>query len=77
MKKLTTILSIAALIVGIVTGCQPSKTKDGKSETSVSKDSASSEQMAKGQYTCSMHPEVVAGGPGKCPKCGMDLGQGI
>lgn len=25
------------------------------------------------QYTCSMHPEVVQDGPGKCPKCGMKL----
>jgi len=24
-------------------------------------------------YTCSMHPEVVADKPGKCPKCNMDL----
>jgi len=24
-------------------------------------------------YTCSMHPGVVQKGPGKCPKCGMDL----
>lgn len=24
-------------------------------------------------YTCPMHPEVVAGSPGKCPKCGMKL----
>jgi hypothetical protein len=24
-------------------------------------------------YTCSMHPEVVQAGPGKCPKCGMAL----
>ena len=24
-------------------------------------------------YTCSMHPEVKADKPGKCPKCGMDL----
>ena len=24
-------------------------------------------------YTCPMHPEVVRDGPGKCPKCGMDL----
>lgn len=27
------------------------------------------------QYTCSMHPEVVQSGPGKCPKCGMALEQ--
>lgn len=25
------------------------------------------------QYTCPMHPEVVSGSPGTCPKCHMDL----
>jgi len=25
------------------------------------------------KYTCPMHPEVVTGYPGKCPKCGMTL----
>jgi Cu2+-exporting ATPase len=25
------------------------------------------------QYTCPMHPEITQQGPGKCPKCGMDL----
>jgi len=24
-------------------------------------------------YTCSMHPDIVRDGPGKCPKCGMAL----
>ncbi len=24
-------------------------------------------------YTCSMHPEIKAVGPGECPKCGMQL----
>jgi FtsP/CotA-like multicopper oxidase with cupredoxin domain len=24
-------------------------------------------------YTCPMHPEVISGEPGKCPKCGMKL----
>lgn len=28
---------------------------------------------AKVQYTCTMHPEVLMGKPGKCPKCGMTL----
>lgn len=26
-----------------------------------------------GSYTCPMHPEIVAGKPGSCPKCGMAL----
>lgn len=25
------------------------------------------------EYTCPMHPEVRQSGPGKCPKCGMNL----
>ncbi|MCC7517372.1 MAG: YHS domain-containing protein, partial [Pseudomonadales bacterium] len=25
------------------------------------------------QYTCPMHPEVIADGPDTCPKCGMAL----
>ncbi|HEX5112745.1 MAG TPA: heavy metal-binding domain-containing protein, partial [Saprospiraceae bacterium] len=24
-------------------------------------------------YVCPMHPDVIKQGPGKCPKCGMDL----
>jgi hypothetical protein len=24
-------------------------------------------------YVCPMHPEVTSAGPGRCPKCGMDL----
>lgn len=27
------------------------------------------------KYTCSMHPDVVQDKPGKCPKCGMALGE--
>ena len=29
--------------------------------------------QAKTVYTCPMHPEVIQGKPGKCPKCGMIL----
>lgn len=29
--------------------------------------------LAKVQYTCTMHPEVLSDKPGKCPKCGMTL----
>ncbi|NQX00471.1 hypothetical protein HQ447_07405, partial [bacterium] len=28
-----------------------------------------------GQFTCPMHPEIVADVPGDCPKCGMALEQ--
>jgi hypothetical protein len=24
-------------------------------------------------YICPMHPDVILGEPGKCPRCGMDL----
>lgn len=33
----------------------------------------STESTPTTQYTCPMHPEVAQPGPGKCPKCGMDL----
>jgi len=29
--------------------------------------------VARPQYTCPMHPEVIRDGPGSCPLCGMDL----
>jgi len=36
-------------------------------------DHGAHEPGAKGEYTCPMHPEVVASGPGQCPTCHMDL----
>jgi Cu(I)/Ag(I) efflux system membrane fusion protein len=41
--------------------------------TSNEKQSEKMEMEAGVQYTCPMHPEVVADKPGSCPKCGMDL----
>jgi len=32
-----------------------------------------SKEVAKTQYTCPMHPEVVSDKQGDCPKCGMAL----
>ena len=34
---------------------------------------ATSTEVAKVQYTCPMHSEVVSDKPGNCPKCGMAL----
>ena len=35
--------------------------------------SSTNSNLKQTTYTCSMHPEVVADKPGKCPKCDMDL----
>lgn len=35
--------------------------------------SASTDISRAQEYTCPMHPEVVRGEPGRCPKCGMTL----
>ena len=30
-------------------------------------------EAAETKWTCSMHPQIIKDGPGKCPLCGMDL----
>ena len=45
-------------------------------QTTTSDNGKKTETSVKGAaktYTCSMHPEVIADKPGKCPKCGMQL----
>ena len=37
------------------------------------KETKSEKKEAVKIYTCSMHPEVKSGKPGKCPTCGMAL----
>lgn len=73
MKKRILILSLGVLLFAFVTSCQQSKDKTEQKESTHEMDSTEHEQMAKVQYTCTMHPEVVQDEPGKCPKCGMDL----
>lgn len=34
---------------------------------------AVNQQHQKSVFICSMHPEIIANQPGKCPKCGMVL----
>lgn len=60
MKKLVLILVFAASTAMVFNACSSSSNK-------------ATEQNAKAQYTCPMHPEVIQDTPGKCPKCGMDL----
>jgi rRNA maturation endonuclease Nob1 len=45
-------------------------TKPAKHDTTKTKKVKS---VAKVEYTCTMHPEVLSDKPGKCPKCGMTL----
>jgi len=60
MKKLVLILVFAVSTAMVFNACS-----GGSSQKT--------EQTAKVEYTCTMHPEVIQDKPGKCPKCGMDL----
>lgn len=50
----------------------PSATPTGATQTPSTQNSSPASAAA-GAYTCPMHPEVKSDGPGRCPKCGMDL----
>ena len=43
------------------------------SASSVAQPSAGEAQPAVSGYICPMHPDVIMGEAGKCPRCGMDL----
>jgi hypothetical protein len=58
----------AIIIVGILLAATTGTFAQAKKDSTAKK-----AKMAMIQYTCSMHPEVVSGKPGKCPKCGMAL----
>jgi len=60
MKKLVLLLFFAVSTVMFFNACSGSSTQK-------------TEQTAKVEYTCPMHPEVIQDKPGKCPKCGMEL----
>ncbi|HVG21911.1 MAG TPA: heavy metal-binding domain-containing protein [Blastocatellia bacterium] len=56
------------------------KPSSGKTAATGSKDGAAARPSQSGEavagaetFTCSMHPEIRAGAPGKCPRCGMSL----
>ena len=82
MKKLFFLGLVLASLSTTLSSCSDNK---GTTETSTaSGTNATADSTAKPvgnpepgvateTYTCTMHPEVIANEPGKCPKCGMDL----
>ncbi len=73
-KFLTYSLVLASLT--FATSCSGNKSAETTTTTptaAATPDSTAAPAGLATQYTCPMHPEVVADQPGKCPKCGMDL----
>jgi len=64
MKKSLLLISFVALAALMFNSCGSSSSKEKQSTT---------KEVAKVQYTCPMHPEVITDKPGNCPKCGMAL----
>ena len=75
-KLLTYTLALVSLPFAI--SCSNNKSTTETTTTTPTVTTAASDSTAAPagmatQYTCPMHPEVVAAQPGKCPKCGMNL----
>jgi hypothetical protein len=64
MKKSLLLLGVIAIAAIMYTSCGGSSSREKQ---------PASKEVAKVQYTCPMHPEVVSDKPGNCPKCGMAL----
>lgn len=68
-------LFFISFVYGYSQGCHGGGggSSSGHNHKNNSNDATDATQNYKVTYTCSMHPEIVTGLPGKCPKCGMDL----
>lgn len=64
MKKNLLIMSFILFSAVIFSSCGQSPVKEK---------AAAEKEVAKVQYTCPMHPEIITDKPGTCPICGMDL----
>ncbi len=72
MKKLILFIAIPLLFVA----CKGNENKSDATATDSSSTAApvdTSAATSATQYTCPMHPEVMADKPGACPQCGMEL----
>lgn len=70
MKKFRVIILVSAMMV-FALACQSNP--DRSRNTGSGYNDQNEQPIAKGNYTCPMHPEVTSDHPGDCPKCGMDL----
>ena len=64
MRKNLLVMSFILFSAFIFSSCGQSSTKEK---------AATEKEVAKVQYTCPMHPEVVRDKTGNCPICGMTL----
>ena len=64
MKKSLTVFGFILLAGLMFSSCGRSSSKEKQTVT---------KEVAKAEYTCPMHPDVISDKPGDCPKCGMAL----
>ena len=75
LRKLLTLIVVAAVagVAGLVVG-RFSALESGRHDRAIEASGpVPASARTAGYWTCSMHPEVKRPGPGKCPKCFMDL----
>ncbi len=64
MKKSLLVTGFVLLAALMFSSCGSSSSKENQTTT---------KEVAKVEYTCPMHSDVVSEKPGDCPKCGMPL----